>query len=197
MAVSGHTSKPRSVLWQLGVFGAFLAVLVGVPAVYGASRLFTDGPSVRVLRSGDGLKQIEELADWDSLDQSFMLEAGTVGTELRLGSDADAVVAYLGERGLLSDDGVRNGILDGFWRDALIEQVLLNAGDASLDVLRRHGITVCDSPFHVKIWPDAGFSAAVRTIAPGHATSHPDTVIGPFVTADGIRQLNADMAACD
>lgn len=123
MAANEHTSKPRSVLWQLGVFGAFLAVLVGVPAVYGASRLFTDGPSVRVLRSGDGVKQIEELADWDSLDESFMLEAGTVGTELRLGSDADAVVAYLGERGLLSDDGVRNGILDGFWRDALIEQV--------------------------------------------------------------------------
>lgn len=145
--------------------------------------------SDRILRSGDGQAQIRELENWDSLSEPFWFYQREVGWSLKLGTDADEVIDYLAERGLLAGDGD--------WRDGLVYSVMEVGSDHSLQVLRDHEITVCDSPFVQNSWPDAGISAETATLgSPADSGEFGGLAISTAISADERRTLNDDIDRC-
>lgn len=167
-----------------------LGLTVFVSAAVGFS-LQVEGEkrSERILLSGDGKAQIQELENWDSLSEPFWFYQREVGWSLELGTDADEVIDYLAKRGLLTGGGD--------WQGGLMESAIEVGSDHSLEVLREHKITVCDSPFMQNSWPEAGISADTARIGiPAGRGGFGDIAISAAISADERRTLNDDIDRC-
>lgn len=142
-----------------------------------------------ILSSGDGQAQIRELQHWDSMDEMMLIYGTEVGWDLKLGTDSDAVIDYLAKRGALTHDV------------AMQSQLVLSpveiGSDHSLQVLRAHKITICDSPFLVSMWPKGGITATAAAISvPWDNHGSKQFPISTRISAEERRVLNAEHARC-